>query len=107
MADIKTIEERIQAKAESEQTDAERTARGAIMEIVRGVRALRQYTYGDDKDTLLTVSHLVFGLPVPDEMAQARSVKLREGAVNRRCDDHRTALLDCVGRIEDFVGENS
>lgn len=107
MADIKTIEERIQKKAEDEQKDAERAAMGAIKEVVRNVRHLDQGSYRDDRDTLIAVNHLVFGAEPPDEKVEARAAKLRTGAINRRCDEHRTALLDGVGRIKDFMGESS
>ena len=105
MASVSTIEERIAAKAESEQQQAESKAREAIQAAVRTGIAKTQYDHLDCAAVRLFVAGR-FALQDDDDVSEKLKA-MRTQAIERRAGEHRSNLLETIRQLGDFLDSNS
>lgn len=105
MADIKTIEERIASKAESEQQKAEGKAREAIRAAVRMGTGKHPSDYLDCGDVRLFVAgHFKMN---GDADVGEKLNAMRAQATERRAGEHRSELLNTIRQLGDFLDSNA
>jgi len=104
MADVQTIEQRIQEKAEQAQKAAEKHAAEVIHAAVSRVFAM-PFGYYTAPELVRVFVKQIFTVPNETEDLATKEAfyVARHESIEKRCNTEREALLETVEKIEEFL----